>query len=603
MNETVDRLRQRIIDVMAKNGGHLASNLGSVELTVALHHVFNSPEDKFIFDVSHQTYAHKLLTERDDDRFDKIRKSEGLSGFAHPEESPHDHFYAGHAGTALSLALGMAKARDLAGEENYIIPIIGDATLTCGLTLEALNNIPKKLKNFIIILNDNAMAISHNVGGITTILSRMLSNPMTNKLSHEFERILEKVPLYGSTLVKQKQKIGDSVKGLFSTSPFFEQYGLAYIGPVDGHDVNKLAKLFTAVKELEMPVIIHANTIKGFGLPPAEEDPVTFHGVKPFDPQTCEFLPSPSKQPTFPKLFGQHLVEMGKKDRSLTVVTPAMSLGACLDPFFEAFPDRSFDVGIAEGHAVTFCGGLAKQGNLHVICSIYSTFFQRALDNLFQDVCLQKIPVVFAVDRAGLAYGDGATHHGIYEMSFLKAMPNMVICQPRNGQLLKELTQSAFGWKRPTAIRYPNLPTTDATETLHYRPLGRAEVISEGEDVLIIALGHHVESACKLAELLPIKPTIVDPIFLKPLDLQLISKLFQTHKNIVTIEEHSLKGGLASEIAPLLSDHNVLNFGVPEQFLDHGNYQELLEKIGMTPKQMAQKIIETFSFKKELEPA
>ncbi len=592
-------IRKRIIDVMAVNGGHLASNLGSVELTIALHYVFNSPDDKFIFDVSHQAYTHKLLTERDDKRFDKIRKSGGLSGFTHPDESEHDHFFAGHAGTALSLGMGMASSRDLDQQSNHVVPIIGDATLTCGLALEALNNIDRKLKRFIIVLNDNAMSISPNVGGITTILSRLISNPMTNKLSRELEQAIGKIPLYGETLVKQKQRLGDSLKGLVSTAPFFEQFGLSYIGPVDGHDVKKLVSVFKALKDLEMPVIVHIETKKGYGMPAAEEDPTTFHGVKPFDPETCEFLPSPSVKPTFPKVFGKELVEMGKEDTSLVAITPATSVGACLDPFRDTFPKRFFDVGIAEGHAVTFAGGLAKERSQHVVCSVYSTFLQRAFDNIFQDVCLQKIPVLFTIDRAGIAAGDGATHHGIYDISFLKAMPNMVICQPRNGTILRELLHSAFAWERPTAIRYPNMATEDPDVPLQQRPLGKAQILKEGSELLIVALGHTVKLGEELRSELQEKgicATLVDPIFVKPLDTELFTKLLKTHPYVVTIEEHALRGGFGEEINKL-SPQNVLNFGIPDLFLDHGTYQELLEQCGLTPKQMANAILTHFPIK------
>lgn len=602
LKELAKELRSRIIDVMAINGGHLASNLGSIELTLGLHYVFNSPRDRFLFDVSHQTYAHKLLTGRNNEKFDRIRKTHGLSGFSHPHESAHDHFYAGHAGTALSLALGLAKARDLAKQEEHIIPVIGDATLTCGLSLEALNNMKKDLKKFIVILNDNAMSISKNVGGITSILSRLISNPMTSKLSHELDYLISTIPLCGNLLAKKSQQFGASLKNLVSPAPFFQQFGLSYIGPVDGHDIKKVIAVLNAVKDLPMPVIIHFYTTKGHGVKAAEMDPIKYHGVKPFDPSTCKFIPSPSKKPSFPKVFGKKLLEMGKADETLTVVTPAMSLGAGLDPFMEAFPERSFDVGIAEGHAVTFAGGVAKYHNRKVICSIYSTFLQRALDNLFQDVCLQNVPVVFAIDRAGLAAGDGATHHGIYEISFLKTMPNMVICQPRNGQLLKELLNSVFEWKRPTAIRYPNLETDEGEET-SFRALGQGEVLEKGEDLLIIALGHTYKLAYEVRALLMQKgifATIVDPIFVKPLDTTLLSKLLLSHKHLVTIEEHSLKTGLGSEIAQFLLSHefnevNLLSFGIPETFMEHGSYHTLLEEIGLTPKQMAKKILTHFS--------
>ena len=317
LTELAQEIRERIITVLSVNGGHLASNLGSVELTLALHSVFNSPVDKLIFDVSHQTYTHKLITGRNSAAFDKIRTYKGLSGFAHPKESEHDHFFAGHAGTALSLAIGMAKARNLQQTEEHIIPIIGDATLTCGLSLEALNNITKDLSRFLVILNDNEMSISQNVGGITHILSRLLSNPTTSKLTHELEALVSKIPVYGSSLAKQGHKIAESVKNLVSSAPFFEQFGLSYIGPIDGHDIGKMVAAFQAIKDLHMPVIIHLFTKKGQGVKQAESDPIAYHGVKPFDPRTCEFLPTPSKKPTFPKIFGSHMVEMGKKNERL----------------------------------------------------------------------------------------------------------------------------------------------------------------------------------------------------------------------------------------------------------------------------------------------
>lgn len=595
-------IRKRIITTMSVNGGHLSSNLGTVELTLALHTVFSSPADKFIFDVSHQTYTHKLLTGRNDLRFDRIRKSEGLSGFAHPGESPHDHFFAGHAGTALSLGLGMAKSRDLREGKEHVIPVIGDATLTCGLSLEALNNIPRELTRFIVLLNDNAMSISRNVGGITNMLSRLLSNPTTSKWVHEFEQLIGKIPNIGTSLAKKGQKLAESVKNLVSTAPFFEHFGLSYIGPVDGHNLEKMVAVFEAVKDLQMPVLIHLYTKKGQGLLPAENDPITFHGVKPFDPQTCEFLPSSSTAPSYPKLFGKHLVKMGEKDHTLAVVTPAMSLGSCLDPFMNRFPERSWDVGIAEGHAVTFSGGLGKGGTTKVICSIYATFLQRAFDNLFHDVCLQKVPVVFAIDRAGLAAADGATHHGIYDIGFLKTMPNMVICQPRDGHVLKELMESAFSWQLPTAIRYPNIATTEGSTPLQYRPLGKGEMLAEGDDILLIGLGHMCEQILKIREILlskGIAAACLDPVFVKPLDTDLLSHLLLRHQKIVTVEEHSLRGGLGAEVNHFLMTHNftgctVLNFGIPETFLDHS--ENLHHELGLTAPQMAQKIAAHFSF-------
>lgn len=595
-------IRHRIIEVMSVNGGHLASNLGVVELTLALHSVFNSPEDKFIWDVSHQTYVHKLLTDRAN-RFHQIRQYKGLCGFSNPKESKHDHFYAGHAGTALSLALGVAKNRDLTKRDEYILPIIGDATLTNGVSLEALNNITRDLKRFVVILNDNAMSISKNVGAITHILSRLLSNPTTNKIYQEIDNFVSKIPSYGPVLSQQGHKIAESLKNLVSPAAYFEQYGLSYIGPIDGHDIKKLIDVFEGVKESTWPVVIHVLTRKGEGMAEAIKNPVSYHGAKPFSKDTGKFLPNPTTKPTFPKIFGAHLLKMAEKDPSVVAVTPAMSCGSCLDDFMDKFPERCLDVGIAESHAVTFCGGIAYGGKMKVVCSIYATFLQRAFDNLFQDVCLQELPVVFAIDRAGISGPDGSTHHGIYDISFLNAMPNMVICQPRNGHVLKELMESAFDWKRPAAIRYPNQATEDSDAPIIQRELGKGEVLIEGEDLLILALGHMVNAALKAHSLLAeqgIKASVVDPVFIKPLDTELLCHLLLTHQKIVTIEEHSVQSGMGSIINHFLmkqgfSNVQVLNLGIPETFLEHGSNQDLLNEIGLTPDKIAKQITSYFS--------
>ena len=595
-------IRERIIEVMACNGGHLASGLGAVELTIALHKVFNTPQDKLIWDVGHQTYPHKILTGRNK-AFSQVRKYKGPCGFTHPKESPYDHFHAGHAGPALSQALGVAKTRELLGNDEYIIPIIGDATLTCGLAHEALNNVSKDLKKFIIILNDNAMSISKNVGAITHILGQVINNPTTKHLYHELERLLEKIPNLGQTIKKQTRKIAESVKTFISPASFFEQYGLSYHGPVDGHDLAALIEMFERVKNSDLPVIIHINTIKGYGLDIAEKNPIKWHGAKPFNIDTCKFSTSSNTKPTFPKIFGKHLLKMGKEDPNLLCVTPAMSAGSCLDDFMKEFPDRCFDVGIAESHSVTFAGGLGYEKKKKVFVSIYSTFLQRALDNIFHDVCLQEIPIVFAIDRSGLAGGDGATHNGIYDISFLNAMPNMIIAQPRNGQLLKELMESSFSWQQPAAIRYPNCQTTEDTSSrasslVTHNP-GKGEVLIQGSRIAILALGNMEEIAIKVHELLKeqegIEVTVVDPIFIKPLDSELLCELLLTHQSIVTIEEHSLNSGFGSIINNFLMSHGylntkVLNFGIPEAFIEHGSRPQLLESIDLTPEKIVKKI-------------
>lgn len=599
-------IRSRIIEVMAVNGGHLGSNLGAVELTMALHIVFNAPDDKLIWDVSHQTYAHKLLTGRND-RFDTIRQFKGLCGFCHPKESPYDHFYAGHAGTALSLSLGVAKNRDLCNRPEYVIPIIGDATLTCGLSLEALNNIPHGLKRFIVILNDNAMSISENVGAITHILSRFLSNPITNKLHQEIDSLVSKIPSYGSSLTKQGHRITESLKNLVSPAAFFEHYGLSYIGPIDGHDIKKMVDVFEGIKDSQWPVVVHVLTKKGQGMEVAINNPTSYHGVKPFNRETGKFLPPTSDKPSFPKVFGAHLLKMAENDPSLVAVTPAMSAGSCLDAFMKKFPDRCIDVGIAESHSLTYAGGMAYGKKMKVVASIYATFMQRAFDNLFHDICLQELPVVFAIDRAGIAGPDGVTHHGIYDISFLNAMPNMIITQPRNGHVLKELLESAFHWGRPTAIRYPNMATEESNDPMVYREVGKGEILAEGSDILIISLGHMNLTALKVREELlayGINATVMDPVFVKPLDTELLCKLLVTHSRILTIEEHSVISGLGSIVNHFLMSQGfnhiqVLNCGIPETFMDQGSYEELVNEINLSSEKIVLRTVRHFNLSLE----
>lgn len=593
-------IRDRIMSVLSKTGGHLASNLGIVELSIALHYVFNSPVDKFIFDVSHQSYVHKLLTGRNA-KFDQIRQFKGLCGFCHPKESDHDHFYAGHAGTAFSLALGMAKSRDLLQDKEHVIPILGDASLTCGLTLEALNNVPNNLPNFIAVLNDNDMSISDSVGNIKNILSRLLSNPLTNRIYDDLKSLVAKFPGYGPKLAEQGQKIRESLKNLVSSATFFEEFGLSYVGPIDGHDIKKMIDIFSKLKNVNHPVIVHVITKKGKGMQVATENPISYHGAKPFDMDSGKFLPNSAPKPTFPKIFGDHILKMADEDTTLTAVTPAMPAGSCLTNFMKKYPERCMDVGIAEGHCVTFAGGLAKNPKLKVVASVYATFLQRALDNLFQDVCLQEIPVVFALDRASLSGPDGSTHHGIYDIGFLNEMPNMIIAQPRDGKVLRQLMNSCFSWKRPTAIRYPNLQTDDDPNTADTRLLGKAELIEKGKDILLVPLGHMIDTAKQISTLLQeqgYQPTIVDPVFLKPLDDELFSELLSTHKYVITMEEHSLQGGLGSILNSYIIrngyNNEVKNFGIPDTYVQHGKTADLLKELGLDANSIAKQILKHF---------
>lgn len=581
-----EEIRTRIIAVLAEKGGHLASNIGSVELIVAIHTVFSSPSDKIIFDTSHQTYPHKILTGRND-RFHTIRQYRGLSGFSHPKESPHDHFFAGHAGTALSLALGVAAARDLSGSDEYIIPVLGDAAFSCGLTLEALNNLPRDLKKFIILLNDNDMFISESTGNINEFLRKYVKQ---NK--EPLEVILKRL-LPSKILTPQPE---DRVS-------FFEHFGLKYIGAINGHDVNAVIKALEYAKSIEAPVIIHTITTKGHGMEKAISSPTLYHGVGCFNLETGDLHKKVSSTLAFPKIFGDYLVEMGHQDPNLTVITPAMPHGACLNTFMQTFPTRSFDVGIAEGHAVTFAAGLAYQKKKRVVVSIYATFLQRALDNLFQDVCLQEIPMILALDRGGFSPSDGSTHHGLFDIGFLKAMPGQVIVQPRDGDLLRDLMHSAFSYNKVVAIRYPNQNTLHTPNYLpKFHPLGQGEVLREGKDLVIVALGHMCQTALDVAHALSlegIEATVVDPIFVKPLDETLLSQLALNHDYFVTIEEHSITSGLGSIVSSFLSQNSshhirLQMFGVPDRFIEHGDYQSLLKEVGLTCEHIKMEIIKKF---------
>jgi 1-deoxy-D-xylulose-5-phosphate synthase len=594
-----DQIRERILHVLSKNGGHLSSNLGVVELTTALHYVFNSPIDKFIFDTSHQTYTHKIITGRNKD-FSTLRQFKGICGFAHPEESKHDHFYSGHAGTSLSTAIGLVKNRDFEKRDEHIISVIGDASLTCGLTLEALNNLPKDLKKFIVILNDNKMAISKNVGHMKNILSRLINSPISNKIYQEIQILLSKIPTYGEKLAKQGQIVKESIKHLVSQANFFEHFGLSYIGPIDGHDIKKLISVLKHVKEMDIPTIIHVVTTKGKGLQIATQNPTPYHGVKPFDKESGKFLPTITDKKTFPQIFGKHLLKLAKKKPNLFVLTPAMAAGSCLGDFSTKYPKQFLDVGIAEGHCVTYAAGLSYKNKCKVICSIYSTFLPRAFDNIFHDICLQNLPVTFAIDRAGISGNDGCSHHGVFDISFLNAMPNMIIAQPRNGHLLKELLDSSMDWKSPSCIRYPNIQTNESNSPLKKRELAKAQVLEKGKEVLIIPLGHMCDVIMQAKDILNennIFPTIVDPIFIKPLDKDLFSKLVKSYKYIFTVEEHVTNGGFASIFNSFISQCNLTtnikihNFGIGDYFVQHGSNKDLLEEMGLDCKSIAQKII------------
>ncbi|KPK32887.1 MAG: 1-deoxy-D-xylulose-5-phosphate synthase [Chlamydiae bacterium SM23_39] len=610
-------IRNRIIRVLSNNGGHLSSNLGIVELTIALHKTFDSPNDKFIFDTSHQTYPHKIITGRNE-IFDSLRKFKGISGFSNPLESPHDIILSGHSGAALSTSLGIAKARDFYLENFYVITIIGDGSLTCGLTLEGLNNNFEKLKNFIVILNDNKMAISKNVGNIKNILSRIINSPTANKIYLDFQNFLSKIPKCGSLFANQGKKIKESIKNIFSSAIFFEQFGFSYVGPIDGHNIKKLINTFSKLKNIEKPVIIHVITDKGKGL--SIDNPPIYHGVSPFNINNGKFYFSSSKN-TFPQIFGNFLTYLAEKDPTIFALTPAMLKGSNLIEFKKRFPNRCFDVGIAEGHCITFSGGLSsikkskffKDKKIKVVTVIYSTFLQRAFDNVFHDICIQNNPLILAIDRAGLSGPDGTTHHGIYDIGFLSSMPNMTIVQPRNGDLLKELLLSSFSWNIPISIRYPNIKTEITKTKIEKRKYNKGEILCTGKDILIIAVGHLYKKAFQVNAILKnynMKATIVDPIFIKPLDKNLFYNLLKKHKYVVTIEEHSITSGFASIFNSFFTklsldktfsfSNKILNLGIPNRFILHGQNEDLLKNIGLDAETIAKKIVKTFELTKDL---
>lgn len=553
-----ENIRKKILSTVFTNGGHLSSNLGIVELTIALHYVFSSPEDTFIFDTGHQTYPHKLLTRGI--LFPKLRQYKGLSGFSSPKESIHDPFYNGHTGTSLSQALALAKVRDDKKGTNTIIPILGDGSLNSGLTLEALSQIPENLSNFIVVVNDNKLAISETVGSFKSLLQN------TGK---------------DSTKVKQE---------------FFSHFHLNYQGPVPGHNLKTLIETLTKLKNSEKPILLHVETEKGKGFDLAMQDPVNYHGVKPFTKENTK------KYVSFSDVFGQTLIQLAATNPNLTVITPATQDGSGLKEFEKKYPHQFIDAGIAESHAVCFAGAYALK-NHPTVLSIYSSFLQRAFDSVFHDVCMQSSPLILAIDRAGLNAQDGASHHGIYDLGFLSMMPNLIISQPRNGTVLQDLLYEATYTKSPFAIRYPNQNTSKVVEPMKRRPVGKAEVLYEGEMVLILAVGNHVSTAFLVKDYLEpygIIPTIVDPIYLKPIDKDLFEFLLETHPYVVTIEEHALQGSFGSlfnqfVIQKRMKNIQILNCALPDKFIEQGSYSELLEENSLDAKTIAKNILKKFN--------
>jgi len=563
MNEICPLIREKIISTVSKNGGHLASNLGAVELTLALHRAFDFSKDKVVWDVGHQCYTHKLVTGRVDN-FPSLRTYKGISGFPKRSESRYDFFDTGHSGTSVSAALGMAAARDIAGKDHHVIAVIGDGAMTGGMVFEALNHLGHLSKKLIVVLNDNGMSISPNVGGLSKHLKHITS-------AHVEEN-------------------------------FFENIGFRYIGPVDGHDIEKMAYAFERAKCCEKPVVVHLLTKKGKGYEPAEKLPTKFHGAKPFDIATGEFL-SKSKL-TYSRIFADKLVELAQTNSSIVAITPAMTAGVCFQEFSEKFPERFFDVGIAEQHAVTFAAGISSQG-LKPVVSIYSTFMQRAYDQISHDVCMQNLNVLFAVDRAGLVGTDGETHQGQFDISFLRCLPNMVVMTPRDGKEFREMIEFAINYdKGPISIRYPRDNAVDIERNVKEISLGRCEVLEKGDDVLIIAAGSMVSPCLQVCEKLregDIHPMLVNARFVKPVDEE-IAELAKNFENVVVVEENSVHGGLGSAVIEILKKHGVKSsvkcLGIPDKFIEQGSRKECLRMAGLDMDSILVEVIASCFLKK-----
>lgn len=592
-----EEIRQFLLEHLSKTGGHLASNLGAVELTMALHYVFQLPEDKIIWDVGHQSYTHKILTGRKDG-FDQLRMLGGMSGFPKRSESPCDAFDTGHSSTSISAGVGYVCARDLQNQDYHVISVIGDGALTGGMAYEALNNASSLKKNFIIILNDNEMSISENVGGISSYLSNMRTAESYHGLKTGVKNGLNKIPGIGPAAVKRIHKTKDSIKRLVIPGMFFEDMGLTYLGPVNGHDCSRMIQVFQEAKKVQGPVLIHVKTEKGRGYDPAMRHPARFHGTSAFDLEHGLPLSSSGKA-NYTDIFSTVMRKFGDREEKVVAVTAAMPDGTGLKRFRNMFPERFFDVGIAEEHAVTFAAGLALGGMIPVV-AVYSSFLQRAVDQIIEDVCLQNLHVIFAVDRAGLVGSDGETHQGCFDLTYLSMIPNMTVMAPKNKWELSDMMKFAVKYQGPIAIRYPRGEAYDGLE--EYRePIckGRSEVLFEGKDIALLAVGSMVKTGVQVRELL-LKdgetPTLVNARFVKPLDEKLLSRLAQKHKLFVTMEENVATGGFGSQVADYMRrmhpEVRVLTIALPDSFIEHGNPEKLKEKAGIDGVSVYRKIKE-----------
>ena len=600
LEELCEDIRQFLIRELSVTGGHIGPNLGVVELTIALHKSFNSPQDKIIWDVGHQSYVHKILTGRASE-FSSLRQYKGLSGFPKMAESKHDVWETGHSSTSLSAAMGMAIARDLKKEKSYIIPVIGDGALTGGMALEALNHIGDEKKNMIVILNDNEMSIAPNVGALHSILGRLRTAGKYQWAKDELEMLLKKIPAVGGKLASTAERVKDSLKYLLVSGIFFEELGFTYLGPVDGHNFDELFENLNYAKKTEGPILLHVITKKGKGYQPAENDKTgNWHGTGPYKIDTGDFVKLNNTPPAWSKVVSETVRKLAREDHRIVAITPAMPVGSKLEGFASEFPDRMFDVGIAEQHATTVAAGLATQ-KMKPFLAIYSTFLQRAYDQVVHDVCRQNLNVFFGIDRAGLVGADGETHHGVFDIAFLRHLPNMVIMMPKDENEGQNMVYTAIKYDNgPIALRFPrgNGLGVPMDETLNAIPIGSWEVLKEGRDVAILTFGTTIPMAMEAASMLEKQGRSVKVInarFIKPLDESLMTSLLQLNIPLLTIEEAVLQGGFGSAVLEFSHDHGfhhaeIERMGIPDQFIEHGNVHELLEEIGLTTEGIVKKI-------------
>lgn len=597
LKELAGELREAIIETVSKNGGHLAPNLGVVELTLAVHKVFDTSRDRIVFDVGHQCYVHKLLTGRRNE-FYTLRKYGGVSGFPRCSESNHDAFGTGHSSTSISAALGLALARDMSGEKYSVAAIIGDGAMTGGMAFEALNHAGHLGTDFIVILNDNEMSIGENVGGLSKYLTRIRTDPMYSRGKDEIENLLKKLPI-GKQVLKVADRLKDSLKYLVVPGMIFEELGFTYLGPIDGHNIDETINILKQAKAMKGPILVHVITQKGKGYKPAEENPDKFHGTGPFDIVSGEALKKNSA-PTYTSVFSDTLIKLAGENKKIIAITAAMASGTGLDKFAQHYPDRFFDVGIAEQHAVTLAAGMAIKGYKPVV-ALYSTFLQRGYDQVLHDVCLQNLPVVFAIDRAGIVGDDGATHQGLFDITFLRSIPNITIMAPKDENELQHMLKTALELPGPCAVRYPRgagigSPMDEEPLAL---PVGKAEVLRRGSDVTLAAIGNMVplveEAAGELAKL-GVQAAVINARFIKPLDDQCIAHYAAETGRLITVEEHVLAGGFGSSVLEMLEAkglHNIKvnRLGIKDEFVEHGAPSIMREKYGLTVDNIVMKAL------------